>query len=75
MSYVVVRSAELRQLVQSYLKAGPTAEYDGYAIYRVDDAIGSEQADPNRTCPLKIGSRILTPKRSEHVAERKLGAS
>jgi hypothetical protein len=56
MSYIVVRSAELRQLVQSYLKAGPTAEYDGYAIYRVDDTIGSDQADPNRTCPLKIGT-------------------
>jgi hypothetical protein len=56
MGYVVVRSAELRQLVQSYLRAGPTAEYDGYAIYRVDDTISNTQDDSNRTCPLKIGT-------------------
>jgi hypothetical protein len=55
-SYIVVHSAELRQLVQNYLKAGPAGEYDGYAIYPVDEAVGHDQADLNQTCPLKIGT-------------------
>jgi hypothetical protein len=55
-SYVVVRSAELRQIVQAYLKARPAAEYHGYAVYRVADTGGSDQEDHNPTCPLKVGT-------------------
>jgi hypothetical protein len=55
-SYIVVRSAELRQIVQSYLKAGPAAEYDGYALYRVGDTSSNGQEELNQTCPLKIGT-------------------
>ncbi len=56
LSYIVVRSAKLRRLVQSYLQSGPAAEFDGYAIYRVDAPINTDQTDLNRTCPLTIGT-------------------
>jgi hypothetical protein len=54
--YVVVRSVDLRRLVQHYLKTGPTVELDGYAVYPVPDAISRGSVDRTPTCPLKIGT-------------------
>jgi hypothetical protein len=53
-SYVIVKSSDLRRIVQHVLKAQPEVEVNGYAFYPVPSDLGATPG--GRACPLVFGT-------------------
>ena len=55
LSYIVVKSPELRDIVESSLKISPSEEVNEYAFYQVPENLLKESATANNSCPLSFG--------------------
>ncbi len=58
-SYIVVRSADLRELVQATLQTQPLVEINGYLIFPVAHT-SSQPASTEGNCPLLLGTGVGT---------------